>query len=101
MHQPLIHRSVFLTFDNEEHFTHYLTFAVGHPHLMSPLAKSHRDRPGYCERFEGFLCQKEICNAYTELNDPFEQRARFEEQMKQKDAGDDEAQGIDEVFVNA
>ena len=68
---------------------------------MSPLAKWHRDRPGLCERFEGFLCQKEICNAYTELNDPFEQRARFEEQMRQKDAGDDEAQGIDEVFVNA
>lgn len=68
---------------------------------MSPLAKWHRDRPGLCERFEGFLCQKEICNAYTELNDPFEQRARFEEQMRQKDAGDEEAQGIDEVFVNA
>lgn len=77
------------------------SFIVGHPHLMSPLAKWHRERPGLCERFEGFLCQKEICNAYTELNDPFEQRARFEEQMKQKDAGDDEAQGIDEVFVNA
>src|ERR1700712_1653815 len=68
---------------------------------MSPLAKWHRSRPGLCERFEGFLCQKEICNAYTELNDPFEQRARFEEQMRQKDAGDDEAQGIDEVFVNS
>jgi len=77
------------------------SFIVGHPHLMSPLAKWHRSRPGLCERFEGFLCQKEICNAYTELNDPFEQRARFEEQMKQKEAGDDEAQGIDETFVNA
>jgi lysyl-tRNA synthetase class 2 len=49
---------------------------------MSPLAKWHRSRPGLCERFEGFLCGKEFCNAYTELNDPFEQRARFEEQVR-------------------
>ena len=48
---------------------------------MSPLAKWHRSRPGLCERFEGFMCGKEFCNAYTELNDPFEQRARFEEQV--------------------
>ncbi len=82
-------------------FIHLKFIIVGHPHLMSPLAKWHRSRPGLCERFEGFLCQKEICNAYTELNDPFEQRVRFEEQMRQKEAGDDEAQGIDEVFVNA
>jgi lysyl-tRNA synthetase class II len=56
-------------------------FSVGHPQVMSPLAKWHRSRPGLCERFEGFLCGKEICNAYTELNDPFEQRLRFEEQV--------------------
>lgn len=68
---------------------------------MSPLAKSHRSRPGLCERFEGFLCGKEFCNAYTELNDPFEQRERFEEQVKQKDAGDEEAQGIDETYIDA
>ena len=49
---------------------------------MSPLAKWHRSRPGLCERFEGFMCGKEFCNAYTELNDPFEQRARFEEQVR-------------------
>ena len=49
---------------------------------MSPLAKYHRSRPGLCERFEGFMCGKEFCNAYTELNDPFEQRARFEEQVR-------------------
>lgn len=48
---------------------------------MSPLAKWHRDTPGLCERFEAFLGGKEICNAYTELNDPFEQRVRFEEQV--------------------
>ncbi len=54
---------------------------VGHPQVMSPLAKWHRSRPGLCERFEGFMCGKEFCNAYTELNDPFEQRLRFEEQV--------------------
>jgi lysyl-tRNA synthetase class 2 len=86
---------------------------------MSPLAKNHRSRPGLCERFEGFMCGKEFCNAYTELNDPFEQRLRFEEQVnpdpspyllqflimqiqaRQKEQGDDEAQGVDEVFVDA
>ena len=68
---------------------------------MSPLAKWHRSRPGLCERFEGFMCGKEFCNAYTELNDPFEQRLRFEEQARQKDQGDDEAQAIDETFVDA
>ncbi|KAF5346771.1 hypothetical protein D9756_010431 [Leucocoprinus leucothites] len=55
-------------------------FILGHPQVMSPLAKWHRSRPGLCERFEGFMCGKEFCNAYTELNDPFEQRLRFEEQ---------------------
>ena len=75
--------------------------AVGHPQVMSPLAKWHRSRPGLCERFEGFMCGKEFCNAYTELNDPFEQRLRFEEQVRQKEQGDDEAQGIDETFVDA
>ncbi|THH10666.1 hypothetical protein EW145_g1167 [Phellinidium pouzarii] len=77
------------------------SFIVGHPQVMSPLAKWHRSRPGLCERFEGFMCGKEFCNAYTELNDPFEQRARFEEQARQKEAGDDEAQGIDETFIDA
>jgi len=77
------------------------SFIVGHPQVMSPLAKWHRSRPGLCERFEGFMCGKEFCNAYTELNDPFEQRLRFEEQVRQKEQGDDEAQGIDETFVDA
>lgn len=77
------------------------SFIVGHPQVMSPLAKRHRDIPGLCERFEAFVATKEICNAYTELNDPFDQRERFEEQTRQKDAGDDEAQGIDDVFVDA
>ncbi|KAF7317022.1 Lysine--tRNA ligase [Mycena chlorophos] len=77
------------------------SFIVGHPQVMSPLAKWHRDRAGLCERFEAFMCGKEICNAYTELNDPFEQRLRFEEQVRQKDQGDDEAQGVDETFIDA
>ncbi|KAJ8503366.1 hypothetical protein ONZ45_g10927 [Pleurotus djamor] len=76
-------------------------FIVGHPQVMSPLAKWHRSRPGLCERFEGFMCGKEFCNAYTELNDPFEQRLRFEEQVRQKEQGDDEAQGVDETFIDA
>ncbi|KAL8967445.1 MAG: hypothetical protein Q9183_002917, partial [Haloplaca sp. 2 TL-2023] len=61
------------------------TFITGHPQMMSPLAKYHRDRSGLCERFEAFVCKKEIVNAYTELNDPFDQRLRFEEQARQKD----------------
>ncbi|THV00863.1 lysine-tRNA ligase [Dendrothele bispora CBS 962.96] len=77
------------------------SFIVGHPQVMSPLAKWHRSRPGLCERFEGFMCGKEFCNAYTELNDPFEQRLRFEEQVRQKEQGDEEAQGIDETYIDA
>ncbi|KAG2187258.1 hypothetical protein INT44_004943 [Umbelopsis vinacea] len=77
------------------------TFITGHPMVMSPLAKKHRDIPGLCERFECFVATKEICNAYTELNDPFDQRERFTQQAKDKDAGDDEAQAIDENFCQA
>ncbi len=98
MHLPRIHRYVLPFFSR--HFRLHVVI-VGNPQVMSPLAKYHRSRPGLCERFEGFMCGKEFCNAYTELNDPFEQRLRFEEQVRQKEAGDDEAQGIDEVFVDA
>ncbi|TVY24721.1 Lysine--tRNA ligase [Lachnellula hyalina] len=77
------------------------TFITGHPQMMSPLAKYHRDLPGLCERFEAFVCKKEIVNAYTELNDPFDQRLRFEEQANQKEQGDDEAQMIDENFCQS
>lgn len=77
------------------------TFIFGHPQMMSPLAKYDRSKPGLCERFEVFVATKEICNAYTELNDPFDQRERFEEQARQKDQGDDEAQLVDETFCNA
>ena len=68
---------------------------------MSPLAKYHRSKTGLCERFEAFVCKKEIVNAYTELNDPFDQRLRFEEQARQKDQGDDEAQLVDENFCTS
>lgn len=77
------------------------TFIVGHPQMMSPLAKYHRSKKGLCERFEAFVCKKEIINAYTELNDPFDQRLRFEEQAAQKAQGDDEAQVLDEAFLTA
>lgn len=77
------------------------TFIMEHPHIMSPLAKSHRDYHGLCERFEVFVLQKEIINAYTELNNPFTQRERFEQQEKDKKAGDEEAQVIDEIFLNS
>lgn len=77
------------------------TFITGHPQMMSPLAKYHRSIPGLCERFEAFVCRKEIVNAYTELNDPFDQRLRFEEQASQKAQGDDEAQLVDETFCES
>jgi lysyl-tRNA synthetase class 2 len=77
------------------------SFIIEHPQVMSPLAKYHRSKKGLCERFEAFVCKKEIANAYTELNNPFDQRLRFEEQARQKDQGDDEAQLVDESFLNA
>lgn len=77
------------------------TFICDHPQIMSPLAKSHREIPGLTERFELFVMKKEICNAYTELNDPVEQRERFEQQASNRAAGDDEAQVVDENFCTA
>ncbi|XP_073987715.1 lysyl-tRNA synthetase isoform X1 [Rhodnius prolixus] len=77
------------------------TFIMDHPQVMSPLAKWHRETPGLTERFELFVMKKEVCNAYTELNDPAVQRERFAEQAKDKAAGDDEAQLIDENFCTA
>ncbi|KAK7603036.1 hypothetical protein V9T40_003035 [Parthenolecanium corni] len=77
------------------------TFICDHPQVMSPLAKWHRSTPGLTERFELFVMKKEICNAYTELNDPLVQRQRFEQQAKDKAAGDDEAQMVDENFCTA
>lgn len=68
---------------------------------MSPLCKEHRDNPELTERFELMVCGKEIANAYTELNDPIDQRARFEEQLKLSEKGDDEAMFIDDDFLRA
>merc|ERR1719232_2434927 len=77
------------------------TFLIEQPQIMCPLAKYHRTTPGLTERFELFVATKEICNAYTELNDPFVQRAQFEKQALDKAAGDDEAQLIDENFCTS
>jgi len=77
------------------------TFICDHPEIMSPLAKYHRSLPGQTERFELFINTKEVCNAYTELNNPHVQRDRFEQQAKDKALGDDEAQLIDEVFCTS
>ncbi|KAK4814555.1 LOW QUALITY PROTEIN: hypothetical protein QYF61_023754 [Mycteria americana] len=77
------------------------TFICDHPQIMSPLAKWHRSHRGLTERFELFVMKKEVCNAYTELNDPFRQRQLFEDQAKAKAAGDDEAMFIDENFCTA
>lgn len=77
------------------------TFIIEHPQVMSPLAKWHRSKPELTERFELFLMEKELCNAYTELNDPKKQRECFMDQAKAKEAGDDEACAIDENFIMA
>jgi len=78
------------------------TFLIDHPQVMSPLAKGHREKEGMTERFELFVNERELCNAYTELNDPKVQRERFEAQMRDKaKLNDEEAQVLDEVFVHA
>ncbi|KQO33876.1 lysine--tRNA ligase [Flavobacterium sp. Leaf82] len=78
------------------------TFITDYPKEMSPLCKEHRDNPELTERFELMVCGKEIANAYSELNDPIDQRERFEDQMRLAAKGDDEANGIiDEDFLRA
>ena len=78
------------------------TFITDYPKEMSPLCKAHRDNPELTERFELMVCGKEIANAYSELNDPIDQRERFEAQMALAAKGDDEANGIiDEDFLRA
>ena len=75
------------------------TFIINHPILMSPLAKTHRDDPRLTERFELFVAGMELCNAYTELNNPVVQLERFIEQQKYKQLGDEEAHCIDKDFI--
>ena len=78
------------------------TFIADYPKEMSPLCKSHRDNPELTERFELMVCGKEVANAYSELNDPIDQRERFEHQLKLAEKGDDEAtEFIDEDFLRA
>ncbi|MQL72469.1 hypothetical protein Taro_004803 [Colocasia esculenta] len=77
------------------------TFIINHPEIMSPLAKWHREKPGLTERFELFVNKHEVCNAYTELNDPVVQRERFAAQLKDRQSGDDEAMALDETFCTA
>ncbi len=88
----------------EEHVEDKLiqpTFITGHPKEISPLAKSSVEDSEITDRFEGFIYAREICNGFTELNDPIDQRERFLKQVEERDAGDDEAHMMDEDFVNA
>ncbi|MCD7835195.1 MAG: lysine--tRNA ligase [Lachnospiraceae bacterium] len=77
------------------------TFVMDHPVEISPLTKRKPDKPDYVERFELFIYGREMCNAYSELNDPIDQRHRFEEQEKQFAQGNEEANHTDEDFLNA
>ncbi len=77
------------------------TFITDYPKEMSPLTKKHRDNPELTERFELMVCGKEIANAYSELNDPIDQRERFEDQLRLSEKGDDEAMFIDQDFLRS
>lgn len=77
------------------------TFVVGYPIETSPLAKKDPARPGFTRRFEGYVLGREVCNAFSEINDPIDQRERFEQQLGERAKGDDEAHPMDEEFLYA
>jgi lysyl-tRNA synthetase class 2 len=77
------------------------TFIIDYPIELSPLAKKHRSEPELVERFETYIAGKEICNAFSELNDPIDQRARFEQQLEYARAGDEEAHVMDDDYIRA
>jgi lysyl-tRNA synthetase, class II len=77
------------------------TFVYDYPRALSPLAKDHRSVPGLVERFEGYVAGFEVCNAFSELNDPLEQRRRFDEQVENRAQGDEEAHVLDEDYLRA
>ena len=77
------------------------TFIIGHPKEISPLAKSNKLQPELTDRFEGFIFAREICNGFSELNDPIDQKERFLKQVAERASGDDEAHMMDEDFVTA
>ena len=77
------------------------TFLYGHPIEISPLTKKNPEDPRFVDRFELFIAGKEFANAYTELNDPIDQLERFEEQLKEKNLGNEEANDIDMDFIEA
>jgi lysyl-tRNA synthetase, class II len=77
------------------------TFIMDYPLILSPLAKKHRSKEGVVERFEGYIAGRELCNAFSELNDPLDQKQRFMGQSRLIEAGDEEAHQIDEDFIRA